>query len=121
MHTNALAQQLDETIKVTRWLQERADDVEALGDSLVHALRAGRRLYICGNGGSASQAQHFATELVGRFRRNRRSLPAQALPADGSLLTCIANDFSFEDVFTRQIDAFGTSGDVLIGLTTSGS
>lgn len=120
MSNSTMAQQLEETMVITRWLQERAEDVEAVGDALVSALRTGGRLYVCGNGGSASQAQHFATELVGRFRRDRHPLPAQALSADGSLLTCIANDFDFDDLFARQVHAFGISGDVLVGLSTSG-
>lgn len=114
------ASQLDELEAVVRWLRTRAPYLKELADALAQAIEAGGRLYIFGNGGSATQASHFATELVGRFRRNRRPLPAQALPADGSLLTCIANDFDFEQVFSRQLEAFGRPGDVAVGLTTSG-
>lgn len=115
-----LVRQLDEMEAVVRWLRDNVQYIEELGRDLVEALQAGGRLYIFGNGGSASQAQHFATELTGRFRHNRRALPAQALNADGSLLTCIANDFDYNDVFARQVEAFGRPGDVAIGLTTSG-
>ncbi|HEY8497149.1 MAG TPA: SIS domain-containing protein [Limnochordales bacterium] len=120
LHGDPWAAQIDAMETVVHWLRASAPYLEALARALIDALRAGGRLYIFGNGGSASQASHFAAELVGRFRRNRRPLPAQALPADGSLLTCIANDFAFTDLFARQLVAFGRPGDVAIGLTTSG-
>lgn len=81
---------------------------------------AGARLLVCGNGGSAAEAQHFATELTGRYAAERRPLPAIALNADGSLLTCIANDYSAAEVFARQVAGHGRPGDLLVGLTTSG-
>lgn len=117
---NKLILQLEETVHIIRSLQHRMTEVEAVADRLVQTLRNGGRIFVCGNGGSASQAQHFATEFVGRFRHDRQPLPAQALSADGSLLTCIGNDFLFDDVFARQVQAFGQKGDVLIGLSTSG-
>ena len=84
------------------------------------ALSAGNKVMVFGNGGSASDAQHFAAELVGRFQRERRALPALALTTDTSVITALANDYSFDDVFTRQIHAFGRPGDVAFGITTSG-
>jgi D-sedoheptulose 7-phosphate isomerase len=75
----------------------------------------------CGNGGSASQAQHFAAELVGRFRRERRAFRAIALTTDSSILTAVGNDFCFEEVFSRQVEALLSEGDVLVGLSTSGN
>lgn len=87
---------------------------------IVEALRAGRKLLICGNGGSAAEAQHFSGELVGRYRVDRQPLGAIALSTDSSVLTCIGNDFGYEQVFSRQIHALAQPGDVLIGLTTSG-
>ena len=84
------------------------------------ALRAGRKVLICGNGGSAADSQHLAAELVGRFSRERRALPAVALTTDTSVLTAIANDFGFDRVFARQVEAHGQPGDVLIGISTSG-
>lgn len=114
------AASLDEMEYIVRWLRAQAPYLERLARGLVEALQAGGRLHTFGNGGSATQASHFATELVGRFRRHRRALPAQALSADGSLLTCIGNDFEFGDVFARQLEAFGRPGDVAVGLTTSG-
>jgi D-sedoheptulose 7-phosphate isomerase len=80
----------------------------------------GARLLVCGNGGSAAEAQHFATELVGRYQAERHPLPAVALSADGALLTCISNDYSAEVIFSRQVPALGRPGDLLVGLSTSG-
>ena len=84
------------------------------------AFDGGRKVLVFGNGGSASDAQHFAAELVGRFQRERQALPALALTTDTSVLTALANDYSFDDVFTRQIEAFGQAGDVAFGISTSG-
>ncbi len=84
------------------------------------ALDLGRRIFFLGNGGSAADAQHLAAELVGRFRCRRRGLPAIALTTNSSVLTAISNDFSFEDVFLRQVEALVAPGDVVVGITTSG-
>lgn len=87
---------------------------------LVKALAAGHKVLVCGNGGSAAESQHFAAELTGRFRRERRGLAAIALSVDTSALTAIGNDYGFETVFARQVEALGQSGDVLIAISTSG-
>ena len=87
---------------------------------IVAALTSGGKLLVCGNGGSASDAQHVAAELVGRFERQRRALPALALTVDTSVLTSIANDFSYEEVFARQLEAVGGPHDVLLAISTSG-
>lgn len=93
-------------------------------DKMVHAilfaLKAGHKLLFCGNGGSASDSQHIAAEFVGRFEKNRTSLPAIALTSDIAILTAIGNDFGFEKIFSRQIEGFGKKGDILIVLSTSG-
>ena len=95
--------------------------IENIADILIGAFSAGRRVYVCGNGGSAADAQHVAAELVGRFRReDRRPLPCVALTTDTSALTALANDFGFEQVFSRQVEALGSQGDVLWVLSTSG-
>jgi D-sedoheptulose 7-phosphate isomerase len=94
--------------------------ISAAADALRQALRAGRKVLICGNGGSAADAQHFAAELVGRFARERRAWPALALTTDTSALTAIGNDCGFDRVFARQVEAHGQPGDVLIGVSTSG-
>ena len=101
----------------------RAGDQSAvLGvvDLLAAAFRDGRRVLVFGNGGSASDAQHFAAELVGRFQRERRAVAAMALTTDTSILTAISNDYGFDRVFARQVEALGEHGDVAIGITTSG-
>jgi D-sedoheptulose 7-phosphate isomerase len=92
-----------------------------IAEVLIESFEAGGRVYVCGNGGSAADAQHIAAELVGRFRReDRKPLPCVALTTDTSALTAIANDFGFEQVFSRQIEALGDKGDVLWVLSTSG-
>ena len=85
------------------------------------AIEAGRRVYVFGNGGSATDAQHFAAELVGRFARERRGLPVVALTTDTAVLTAVANDYGFEHIFARQIEAMGQAGDVAMAITTSGT
>lgn len=87
----------------------------------VDALNGGSKLLICGNGGSAAESQHLAGELMGRYKEDRRALPAIALTADTALITCVGNDYCFEDVFARQVRAFAQPGDVLIAFTTSGN
>ncbi|WPB86262.1 D-sedoheptulose-7-phosphate isomerase [Sediminicoccus rosea] len=98
-------------------LQQAASDAAM---ACITALRAGRKLMICGNGGSAADAQHWAGELVSRFHYDRPGLPAIALTTDSSILTAIGNDYGYERVFARQVEALGQAGDVLLGLTTSG-
>lgn len=100
------------------------DAVDVIGravDALVKALRAGKRIYVCGNGGSAADAQHIAGELVGRFERTRAALPAVALTTDTSILTSIGNDLAFDQVFVRQVEALVCAGDVLWAISTSGT
>jgi D-sedoheptulose 7-phosphate isomerase len=89
-------------------------------DLLAAAFKDGRRVLVFGNGGSASDAQHFAAEFVGRFQKERRAVAVIALTTDTSILTAIGNDYAFDRVFARQIEALGESGDVAIGITTSG-
>src|SRR5213594_2807471 len=96
-----------------------AQVVEA-ADLIEQCLRAGNKLLVCGNGGSAADASHFATELVVRFAKHRRAQPAICLASDGGLLTAAANDYGFDEIFARQVAAFGPPGDALICLTTSG-
>jgi len=91
-----------------------------LTEACRRSLREGGKILLFGNGGSAADAQHLAAELVVRYKANRRALPAIALTTDSSILTAAANDFSFDEVFSRQVEAFAQSGDVVIGITTSG-
>jgi D-sedoheptulose 7-phosphate isomerase len=91
------------------------------GEALAAALGSGRKALACGNGGSAADSQHFAAELVGRFERERPGLPAVALTVDSSALTAIANDYGFDRVFSKQVEALGAAGDVLLAISTSGN
>ena len=88
--------------------------------AIVESLRQGGKVLVFGNGGSATDAQHFAAELVGRFARERRGLAAIALTADSAVVTAVANDYAYEQVFSRQVEALGREGDVALGITTSG-
>ncbi|MGK2935956.1 MAG: D-sedoheptulose-7-phosphate isomerase [Gemmatimonadaceae bacterium] len=94
--------------------------IGASADAMAEALVTGRKVIVFGNGGSATQASHLVGELIGRFKDNRRPLPAVALACDPAAVTCIANDFGYETLFERQVEAFTQPGDVVIGLTTSG-
>jgi D-sedoheptulose 7-phosphate isomerase len=95
--------------------------VEAIVDVIVTALRGGKKVLWCGNGGSAAEAQHMAAELSGRYLRERPGLHSEALSVNSSTLTCVGNDYGFDYVFSRQVEAFAHPGDVVIGMTTSGS
>src|SRR5438046_8786372 len=103
-----------------RSLSSREGQMVEAADLIEQCLRAGNKLLVCGNGGSAADAAHFATELVVRFARDRRAQPAICLASDGGLLTAAANDYGFNEIFARQVAAFGQPGDTLICLTPSG-
>lgn len=103
------------------YFAEHAAEVAAAARLIADAFASGRKLLLCGNGGSAADAQHVAGEFVNQFlRKGRRALPAMALTTDGGVLTCVANDTGFERVFARQVEALGAEGDVLLAITTSG-
>jgi len=106
---------------VLSFSQKEADTVVSISDRIVQSLKNGGKVLLAGNGGSAADAQHFSAELVNRFLVDRHPLPAIALTTDTSILTSIANDYSFEQVFSRQVEALGKEGDVLIGISTSGT
>jgi len=116
-----------ETLETTAQLHAalaRGPAVEAIaraGTVLVEVLKAGGQVLAFGNGGSAADAQHFVAELVGRFERRRRGFPAVALTTDPSIVTAVSNDFGFDAVFARQIEALGRAGDLAVGITTSGT
>uniref|UniRef100_A0A7C4MLS2 Phosphoheptose isomerase n=1 Tax=Desulfatirhabdium butyrativorans TaxID=340467 RepID=A0A7C4MLS2_9BACT len=112
---------LSEHLAVIQSLEALEEIIETAGSLLSKALMDGHRILVCGNGGSAADAQHFAAELVGRFEAERRGLPAIALTTDTSILTAIGNDYGYERVFSRQVDALGKPGDMLIGISTSGN
>lgn len=96
------------------------DEIARAADIMEQCLRTGNKMLVCGNGGSAADAAHFATEFVVRFAKDRRAFPALALAGDGGLLTAAGNDYGFDEIFARQIAAFGVEGDLLVCLTTSG-
>lgn len=102
-------------------LAAQSRNIARAGELVTEALRAGGKLLICGNGGSAADAQHIAAELTGRFKVNRPALAAIALTTDSSALTAIANDFGYDVVFSRQVEALGRQGDVLLAISTSGT
>ena len=107
-------------LDVIRKLEAQSNILEDIAKAIANALFAGHKILWCGNGGSASDSQHLAAELVGRFKRERRALPSVALTTDTSILTSVSNDYSFESVFSRQVEALGNPGDVLVGISTSG-
>lgn len=117
----AFAGLVDAAARAVASLHEIEPAFDAAADMVIDALRGGRKILACGNGGSASEAMHLAEELSGRYHANRRALPGLALCADGTALTCIGNDFGFENVFSRQVEAFASAGDVLALFTTSGN
>ena len=98
-----------------------AQPIEDAVELMFTALSNGNKILACGNGGSAADCQHFAAELVGRFERERLPLPAMALTTDTSILTAIGNDYSYKEIFSKQVQAFGQSGDVLLAISTSGN
>jgi D-sedoheptulose 7-phosphate isomerase len=119
-HLDAVAQTLAEAARLHQACMPAAGPAAAAADAMIAALRSGGRILACGNGGSASDAQHFAAELVGRFERERAAMAAIALTTDTSILTALANDYDYTCVFARQIEALGRPGDVVLGLSTSG-
>jgi D-sedoheptulose 7-phosphate isomerase len=115
MHT-----QLADHVDVARATAELADAVRTVGELLCRTFESGGIVYTFGNGGSAADAQHLTGELVGHYKRDRRPLPAVTLSTDPSTMTCIANDYSYDDAFSRQVEALARAGDVVIAFTTSG-
>jgi len=110
-----------EHLEVVRQVESQQPVLEAIARAMTATLRAGGKILWCGNGGSAGDSQHLAAELVGRFRRQRRGLASLALTTDSSALTSIANDYGYEAVFSRQVEALGVAGDLLVGISTSGN
>lgn len=120
--TTLLQRSLEEHLEAIRTLlQTKLTDIERAAAVLREALNQGHKILLCGNGGSAADAQHLAAELVGRYELQRRAWPAIALTTDSSALTALSNDFGYEDVFARQVEALAGAGDVLLALSTSGA
>ena len=112
---------IEESARTVGGLAAKADTIASICDVVVQALKKGRKVLTCGNGGSAAEALHMAEELIGRFRGNRAPLPAIALVADSTALTCIGNDFGFDHIFSRQVEGLGKARDVLVIFSTSGN
>ena len=115
-----LERTLSETVALHERMKQHAQPVVEAAAAITAALRAGGKILLFGNGGSAADAQHVAAELVGRFQRERAAIAASALTTDASVLTSIENDYAFARVFARQIEALGRRGDVAVGISTSG-
>lgn len=114
------ARQLEESILLKRHLQNNPKMITEIANQLVKSFQLGNKVLLFGNGGSAADAQHIAAELMGRFHLDREPLPAIALTTDTSVLTAIANDWSYESLFSRQVQGLARAGDVVIGISTSG-
>ena len=114
-------QRLENHFKVVQDMRKIMPEVASAGLRVRTALEKGRKILTCGNGGSAADSQHMAAEFVGRFVKERQSLPALALTVDTSLLTAVGNDYGFDCVFSRQVEGLGQEGDVLIAISTSGN
>lgn len=112
---------VNEAVQVFQSLHALEANVCVAAQWCSEALKSGHKLLACGNGGSACEAQHLVGELMGRYKKDRPALPAVAMSADSAVITCIGNDYSFEDVFARQIRALGQAGDIVVVFSTSGN
>lgn len=113
---------LKESIEVkNKVLESNVKDIEKLASAMLETIKSGHKILLFGNGGSATDSLHIAAELVGRFKKERKALPAIALTANNSILTALGNDYNFDYIFERQVEALGNKGDMTIGISTSGS
>ena len=112
---------VEDSIDAKKSILSQSDTIEKIAGEIINAYKRNNKILICGNGGSAADAQHFAAELVCRFKKDRMALPAIALHTDTSAMTAIGNDYGFEKVFARQVEALGSSGDILFAISTSGN
>ncbi len=119
-HMKYIDKYLKESAEVAKMQIELKDEFLVIAEAIREKVENGACVFFCGNGGSAADSQHLAAELVGRFKKNRRALKSIALTTDTSILTSIGNDYSFDDIFSRQLEALASDNDVLIGISTSG-
>jgi len=124
--SNELKKQITKVIEqhkkaIAKFEADGLEAVAAAAEAITKVFRQNGRVYVCGNGGSAADAQHIASELVGRFERDRKGLPAIALTTDTSVITSITNDYGYENMFTKQVDALVKEGDILWAISTSGT
>jgi len=116
-----IVKQIEDSIKLKKYLQQETKNLVAIADLLIDAFKKGNKVLLFGNGGSAADAQHIACELAGKFYLDRAPLPAIALTTNTSSLTAIGNDYSYEEIFSRQLNALVRKGDIAIGISTSGN
>ena len=116
-----IRQHLAEHLSVASQIESLEEDIHSIAQTLIQALKDHKTIFWCGNGGSASDSQHLAGELIGRFVGDRKPLKSISLNADSAVMTCIVNDYGYEHIFSRQVEGLGSEGDVLIGITTSGN
>jgi D-sedoheptulose 7-phosphate isomerase len=117
-----IAREFRESINIkTKAIEQNIGTINDIVNILIRTFRNGRKIFLFGNGGSAADAQHIAAEFISRFKLERRALPAIALTTDTSILTCIGNDYSFDNIFSRQLEALAQEGDAAIGISTSGN
>ncbi len=121
METEKITEVLNQIIEAKKELLNEVQAINEIAQKIVESLRNGNKILICGNGGSAADAQHIAGELVGKFKRERKAIPAIALTTDSSIITSISNDLEFDTVFARQVEAHANAGDILLGISTSGN
>jgi D-sedoheptulose 7-phosphate isomerase len=119
--TEVFQKAISEHLGIVESLIHQQPLLERIADEMTRAILSGNKILWCGNGGSAADSQHLAAELMGRFRRERRALPSIALTTDTSVLTAIGNDYGYEKVFARQVEALCAPGDVVVGISTSGN
>jgi D-sedoheptulose 7-phosphate isomerase len=122
LQQNKIKKMIEDSISAKEiMLKSNLDEIKKAAEIMEHALKSGNKLMIAGNGGSAADSQHFAAEFVGRFKIGRKGLPCIALTTDTSIITAWTNDYGFETLFARQVEALGRKGDVFIGISTSGN
>ena len=119
--SSVFCQAIDDHLKVIDSLRDQQSLLQGIAEEMTRAILAGKKILWCGNGGSAADSQHLAAELMGRFRQERCALPSIALTTDTAILTAVGNDYGYERVFQRQVEALCSRGDVLVGISTSGS
>src|SRR6202790_4013742 len=119
--SSVFSQAIEDHLKVVEWLVGQQALLQRIAEEMTRPILAGKKVLWCGNGGSAADSQHLAAELMGRFRRERCAFPSIALTTDTSILTALGNDYGYERVFQRQVEALCSKGDVMVGISTSGS
>tara|TARA_Y100000589_G_C27104857_1_gene609637 strand:- start:581 stop:1171 length:591 start_codon:yes stop_codon:yes gene_type:complete len=118
---SSIKKEIEEHIEVTNLLKEKIFDIKTISNTIISALTDKKKVLTCGNGGSASDSSHLASEIVGRYQKDRKGYPSINLASETSAITAIGNDYGFENIFSRQVEAFGNQGDILVVISTSGN